>query len=47
MTLRNFEVPDELWDEFLKAIDGQYASASEGLRSLMRQYIRERKEAST
>ena len=47
VTLRNFEMPDELWDEFLEAIDGRYASASEALRDLMRQFIRKRKEAST
>ena len=43
VTLRNFDCPDELWEEFLGAIEGQYNSASEALRDLMRQFIRERK----
>lgn len=44
VTLRNFDIPDELWKDFLAAMQGQYNTASEALRDLMRQFVRERKK---
>lgn len=41
-TLRNFECTDELWNSFLESIEGDYDSASQAIRSLMRKYIRKK-----
>lgn len=38
----NFEAPEELQQDFDDAIKGTYASRSEALRDLMRQYIAEK-----
>ena len=45
MTLRNFQIGDELWDRFLRSIKGEYDNASEALRALIRKHVNE-KEAS-
>jgi len=37
-----FQVEEEFWQKFLKAIDGEYENASQALRSLMRQKIKEK-----
>jgi len=42
--LRNFDIPDELLEEFDEAIKGKYQSRAEALRSLMRQFIDKQKK---
>lgn len=45
MTLRNFHVPDELWQTFLDNIQGEFDSYSQAIRELIKRYNKE-KEAS-
>lgn len=43
MTLHSFDCPDDLWNQFLKAIESEYSNISEAIRDLMRQKIRQKK----
>jgi len=39
----SFQIKEEgLWEKFLEAIDGEFENASQALRSLMRQKIKEK-----
>lgn len=42
MTLRNFHIPDELWQKFLDAIGDEYDSYSQALRALIKKHIKEK-----
>ena len=46
MTQHNFDIPDELWKDFLETIEGKYKSASEAIRDFMRRFIEETRRLS-